>query len=51
MSIEPNPRPVRRFDRTIGGEGEDLDVDIYWVDAGIIDELEAGHRGSERRPE
>lgn len=29
------------FDRTVGDDPEKLDVDILWVDAGIIDELEA----------
>lgn len=29
------------FDRKISGSGADLDVDIYWVDAQIIEELRA----------
>jgi hypothetical protein len=27
------------FDRTIAHDGDDLDVDIYWVDAGVIERL------------
>jgi hypothetical protein len=31
------------FDRTVARDGNNIDVSIYWLDAGIIDELRAQH--------
>lgn len=41
-SVTPDGRFLM-FDRKISGSGAELNVDIYWVDAQIIEELRAKH--------
>ena len=49
-SVTPDGRFLM-FDRTIGGKGADLNVDIYWVDARVIEELRASVQASAQRSE
>ncbi|GAB4543429.1 MAG: hypothetical protein Tsb0010_19930 [Parvularculaceae bacterium] len=43
-SVTPDGRFLM-FDRTVSGAGDDLNVDIYWADAQIIEILGRGREG------